>query len=1015
LPSDGHTIVTNGSGQLSLSPSVTNGLLPTVLPYWPNTIYVSVNGSDTNLGTNANSPFLTLTNALTQASNWGGSNLIILGKGDFYFPTNTVLSTNTAIAGQGAVATRLIASNIKWSGLGYSAWQTPLLVVAGDNVSLRNLTIMTNCANMGTEHVCYPLDLESGTNLVFDHLDMQGQSDCIFVDGANPWTPGNTNILQASWYGCRMYSDYDTYFDGGLGSNNMFLFKNCEFHVFASSAFADWPCHGIHNFTANLTIEDCEFDITNANNSGANSAYGIELDNALSYNGPVSVRNCTFNVSNAYPGQRYGIALDGAPAVVNIIGAINPTNISNSGGTVNYDAAQFTSATATTFIGSANSLTGNVPGDTNYAATNLINATNGLVTFGYVSNILASKTNAVLYGATNGATGRPLADLSVTNLPSGQELTNPVAYEGLNFQTGISSLSGSFQYLDSGGTLTATNLVTWPNGKVTGSNAVFTNLAVSGSATASTFIGSANALTGTNVANSGNLQSGGTNPPSGMVPTFTGTGGAWTAQTPSGGGGGTITNGPIWITSAKYNAVPNGSTDNTLAISNAVWDAAASNTAVYIPPGNFVCGCITTSVPILGSGRLSHLIFPSANTGYMITGLPGFYGERFWADGGSATNFLGATGLGARHGVSVNITNGIGHLNNVDCIGFSGYGIAVTGDSGNVGNRMDNGRISGCHCPSNYVGIYVPIIVGDYMIIDHNWFNVCATGASINSANVTFDDNDCNDCNTGYYGASDSGTRLHCDIHDNSFTHCGNPTMVLSNFSAGCLVHGNNFLLSSTLDFESVNGLDFFGNLLGGQNISIDVHGGNSGTSIINRFHDCMAVGACPLLDYSGLAVFDDIYGGLGLNVTYSKGAHGQDGKGNWVNQGTNLIGSEIVTNSLNVGGPITVNGVVAATNGYASYGTNILLAGSATSWNGTMSTIASGITNTYGTNMTFNVNCTSGTVTLYSAGGVGGVNVAANAYFTGALAVGMSEFHLPANWGIQITSGVGVTAAAHF
>jgi hypothetical protein len=529
------------------------------------------------------------------------------------------------------------------------------------------------------------------------------------------------------------------------------------------------------------------------------------------------------------------------------------------------------------------------------------------------------------------------------------------------------------------------------------------------------FIGSANGLTGTNVANSGNLQSGGTNPPSGMVPTFTGTGGAWTAQTPSGGGGGTITNGPIWITAALYGAVPDGARDNTLAIYHAILDATASNTAVYIPPGNFVCDCVTTSVPILGSGRLSHLIFPAWSTGYMITGLAGFYGEDFWLDGGSATNFTGATGLGARHGVSVNITNGIGHLNNVDCTGFSGYGIAVTGDSGNVGNRMDNGRISGCHCPSNYVGIYVPIIVGDYMIIDHNWFNVCATGASINSANVTFDDNDCNDCNTGYYGASDSGTRLHCDIHDNSFTHCGNPTMVLSNFSAGCLVHGNNFLLSSTLDFESVNGLDFFGNLLGGQNISIDVHGGNSGTSIINRFHDCMAVGACPLLDYSGLAVFDDIYGGLGLNVTYSKGAHGQDGKGNWVNQGTNLIGSEIVTNSLNVGGPITVNGVVAATNGYASYGTNILLAGSATSWNGTMSTIASGITNTYGTNMTFNVNCTSGTVTLYSAGGVGGVNVAANAYFTGALAVGMSEFHLPANWGIQITSGVGVTAAAHF
>jgi hypothetical protein len=64
---------------------------------------------------------------------------------------------------------------------------------------------------------------------------------------------------------------------------------------------------------------------------------------------------------------------------------------------------------------------------------------------------------------------------------------------------------------------------------------------------------------------------------------------------------------------------------------------------------------------------------------------------------------------------------------------------------------------------------------------------------------------------------------------------------------------------------------------------------------------------------------------------------------------------------------------------------------------------------------MTYNINATSGTVTLYSAGGPGGTTPAANAYFTGSLAAGMSEFQLPANWGIGITSGIGVTAAAHF
>ena len=46
--------------------------------------------------------------------------------------------------------------------------------------------------------------------------------------------------------------------------------------------------------------------------------------------------------------------------------------------------------------------------------------------------------------------------------------------------------------------------------------------------------GTGDGLTGTNVANSGNLQSGGTNGAAGMVPVFTGVGGAWTAQSIAG-------------------------------------------------------------------------------------------------------------------------------------------------------------------------------------------------------------------------------------------------------------------------------------------------------------------------------------------------------------------------------------------------------------------------------------------------------------------------------------------------
>jgi hypothetical protein len=107
--------------------------------------------------------------------------------------------------------------------------------------------------------------------------------------------------------------------------------------------------------------------------------------------------------------------------------------------------------------------------------------------------------------------------------------------------------------------------------------------------------------------------------------------------------------------------------------------------------------------------------------------------------------------------------------------------------------------------------------------------------------------------------------------------------------------------------------------------------------------------------------------------------------------------------------------GASTATNGFASYNTNILLAGSATTWNAQYATIASGITNTYRTNMVYNYSGTSGTINIYSAGGVGGVNAAANLYFSGTVVAGLAEIILPPNWGVQITSGVGMTAAAHF
>jgi hypothetical protein len=138
---------------------------------------------------------------------------------------------------------------------------------------------------------------------------------------------------------------------------------------------------------------------------------------------------------------------------------------------------------------------------------------------------------------------------------------------------------------------------------------------------------------------------------------------------------------------------------------------------------------------------------------------------------------------------------------------------------------------------------------------------------------------------------------------------------------------------------------------------------------------------------------------------------------GNPGNPGTNgtiWIGQDNVHTNWHIAGSGSTLSLVAS-NGIATLNTNILLAGAASSWNAQFATLAAGITNTYGTNMVFNYSGTSGTINVYSAGGLGGSTPAANLYFTGTVVAGFDTISLPPNWGVQITTGTGVTAAAHF
>jgi len=327
----------------ALGQASTNTFAPLLTPYWPHTIYVSINGSDTNLGTNINSPFLTLTNALNVAANvLGGSNLILLGQGYFPFPTNTLVSANTAIAGQGEGVTTLVPT-----GMGKLGRQQyiPCLITEGDNIQMQNFTLGTNTT---APWFYYLLSPEWGTNFSMENVRIYGASDNIYLDGCNiqPSLP-----FVGAFVNCSFYSAYDTVFTGGLWVGGQMLFRNCDFNITNFPVPADIPiatCHGIHDFTANVYVENCVFNVSNDVN---HTTCGIEIENYI-FPATVTVKNCTFNVQNAlYPAQQYGILLDGIGTTLNVIGAINPANIGNAGGTVNYDTAQFTAVTAASFTG----------------------------------------------------------------------------------------------------------------------------------------------------------------------------------------------------------------------------------------------------------------------------------------------------------------------------------------------------------------------------------------------------------------------------------------------------------------------------------------------------------------------------------------------------------------------------------------------------------------------------------------------------------------------------------------
>ena len=104
----------------------------------------------------------------------------------------------------------------------------------------------------------------------------------------------------------------------------------------------------------------------------------------------------------------------------------------------------------------------------------------------------------------------------------------------------------------------------------------------------------------------------------------------------------------------------------------------------------------------------------------------------------------------------------------------------------------------------------------------------------------------------------------------------------------------------------------------------------------------------------------------------------------------------------------IYVQQSVVATNGFASYNTNVFTSVAPTSWSAQFSTINSGFTNIYGTNCTININGSVGYFVFYKGGGKTASTPAANPLFTNLLSTNGWSRQLRCGDGVQVVPSIG-------
>ena len=357
-----------------------------------NTIWVETNGSDSGLGTNILSPFLTLSNAVNVASNLVVSTLgdVAIHVGSGTFPvSNLVVTANISIIGAGANQTYLPDLST------YSAQSG--LIIEGNNITLRGFTLGTNIA-AGLYH--FPMKFLYGSNFLASDLAIVGDSDGIYVPGLSPQGYQNATV-----FNCTITTAFDDFTMQNItaSANSVWTFQNCVLNVVPDGSYLGSLHHafnvnvGNSNAPCNLTVQHCTLNVSN--NTPGTLATGVYAAGAN-----VLVDDNTYNITNGGAGGQEPIDLQAGAnggSVLTVAGAINPAYIFNTGSTVNYDSAQFQNV-------AANSFTGNGGGMTNLQATNIIDGPWGYSAFAtaYFTNYYTNTTgsNAIVqwtFGSVN--------------------------------------------------------------------------------------------------------------------------------------------------------------------------------------------------------------------------------------------------------------------------------------------------------------------------------------------------------------------------------------------------------------------------------------------------------------------------------------------------------------------------------------------------------------------------------------------------------------------------------------